>query len=214
MAMEFLKKREIPLLITSLSVAVMLIGYFLSISFLKDVSSLLNRAVMIIGGTATIIGIINVTMLYVRRINQRQEGHWYFAIYGLIMIAITCFLGFSYGPSSEIYIKYFQTIIVPLYSAMTGLLIFFITTATYRAFRARTLEGTLLLVSGCLVLLGNAPFGELISPVFPQISKWILDVPNGAAARGMTIGSGIGFVALGLRIMLGRERAAVPGGGE
>lgn len=206
MASSFLKRGEIPLVITAVSILIILSGYYLVIPQFTAAADTARKASTIIGGTAAFVALVNVTIVMGRRLMRKEAGHWYFAIWGLIMTYVTIAVGLTYGPFSGVYVKYFQSTQAPLYSAMTGLLIFFILSATYRAFRARSVEAMLLIIPGCIILLGNAPIGELISPLIPQASAWILNIPNSAAARGMTIGTGIGTIALGVRILSGRQR--------
>ena len=207
--MSILRSRELPRAIMVFSILILLGAYFFDISILQESGSYVRLTGNVIAGMASFVGLINITIVLLRRIQSRREGHWYFAIWGLIVAYVTIIFGIYYGPLSNAYIYFYQNIQAPLYSATTGLLVFFITTATYRSFKVRNVETALLVISGVLVLLGNAPVGEMISPMFPAISNWILDVPNGAASRGMTIGAGIGIIAIGIRNMLGKENVGL-----
>ena len=57
----------------------------------------------------------------------------------------------------------FQSIFTPLSATMFALLAFFVASASYRAFRIRNIEATLLLGSGILLMLGRVPIGEVMT---------------------------------------------------
>jgi hypothetical protein len=108
----------------------------------------------------------------------------------------------------------FSSIHVASSATMFSTLAFFISSAAYRTFRARTPEAAILLVSAVVVMLGRVPIGGYIADVIPEGMQWLMSVPNMAAKRGILLGVSLGAIATSLRIIFGIERSYLGGGGE
>jgi len=123
----------------------------------------------------------------------------------------------------------FKNIFTPLGATMFSLLAFFMASAAFRAFRAKSIPATLLLISAFFVMLGRVPIGAFvgqwlepilmpffslfpeswISPStqwFSEFAGFIMNVPNAAGQRAIMIGAALGMVAASLRIWIGLEK--------
>ena len=113
----------------------------------------------------------------------------------------------SQGLQSTMFRSFFDYILIPIFSTMFSLLAFFITSAAYRAFRARNVMATLLLLAALIVMLRFNPYlAYFFGDHSAKLSNWLMNVPNLAAQRAITIGVGLGMVATALKIILGIER--------
>lgn len=109
------------------------------------------------------------------------------------------------GLTSYMFRHFFDYIMIPIQSTMFSLLAFFIASAAYRAFRARSILATVLLASALVLMLRLIPLGP-VTGFMNDFSSWILLTPNLAAKRAILIGVGLGMVATSLKVVLGIER--------
>lgn len=177
----------------------------------------------VIGVFALVIGVGALIRLHYWRI-ARQSAGWFYSIVVFVGIITAATAGIIGGPRGSLYVWIFDSIFAPLDATMFSLLAFFMASAAYRAFRARTLEASLLLVAAVIVMLGRVPIGDFLwqriapqalvdkVPFLPeQITEWIMSVPNMAARRGIMIGAALGAISTSLKIILGVERSYLGG---
>ena len=105
-----------------------------------------------------------------------------------------------------------MTFFTPNDTALLAMIGWLLVPATYRAFRARNLDATILLLSGVIVMLMNVPIGEAIWSGFPVVGQWISSIPNIAGQRAFIITVAIGIIILTLRTVLGYEKGALAAG--
>jgi hypothetical protein len=176
---------------------------------------------IIIGIFTLVVGIGSLVNLHYDRVSKQKEN-WPYSIVTLSALLFMTLLGL-FSPDAiqnpkGLFMKMYFFVLSPVQATMFALLAFFIASAAYRAFRAKTLLATLLLLSAAVVMLGRVPIGDMLTGWLPEglrfsdIAKYILDYPNTAAKRAIYIGVGLGIAATALKIILGIERTWLGGG--
>jgi len=158
-----------------------------------------------------ILGIMSLLMVHGTKIT-RKAPRWQYSVVLLVGMVVTAASGFIWGMQEGTpFMWIFKNIQMPMSSTMFSLLAFYIASAAYKAFRARSPQATVLLIAAVIVMLGQVPVGMKISKYIPDISQWILNVPNLASKRGIMLGVGLAGVATSLKIILGIERSYLGG---
>jgi hypothetical protein len=227
-------KREVPLIITFITGVAIVVTFVIPHSPFGTIQDRLNNWYTIIAGFTTLLGLDSLITYHLRKLRNRKQGAWY-----SLVLLVSLFLTFAVGIYSWVRFRsplepsspggwMYSFVLLPLQSTMFALLAFFITSAAYRAFRIKTLESTLLLLTACLVMLARVPIGNWfwaqiahgIAAIFPSVNgnalaqapvlsgptEWVLQVPQMAAKRGISFGIALGGIAMSIRIILGIER--------
>lgn len=171
-------KRYIPILIVAVVGFLTLFGWFVENETIEAfVNDDATQWYDILASFAIILGALNLLKLQGRKILKQQSGWGYslFAIGGFIFAILAGFVikgsesvvwGAHVTSKGTLFKWMFEFIFTPLSATMFALLAFFVASASYRAFRIRNFEATLLLVSGIIIMLGRVPLGSSISSWF------------------------------------------------
>jgi len=211
-------KRQIPLILVLVLGIFFFIQFFIPSQLSTEIYQVTLQWEIVIGAFAIVLAVGSLFNHHLLKIRRRRE-HWQYSfatLAGLVVMALLGILGRVRGLDflSEWYYQIFLFVQAPMDAAMFAILAFYMASAAYRAFRARSKEALLLLVSGFIIMLGVIPFGALIWDKIPDIAEWIMMVPNMAAKRGILFGVGLGITATSLKIVLGIERSWLGGGGK
>lgn len=199
-------------IVTLVFALILMLQFFLEVPIIESAGSALTSWNIVIAAFAMGLAAFNLVRIHAKRIQQRR-GNWISSLVLLVVLVSQTFVGLVYGDGSTQYSIFFDGIMSPLGATMYAMIAFWIASAAFRAFRARTLDATVLLCVGIIVMLGNAPIGEVIWSKFPAIQSWLMNVPAMAAIRSLYIGAAIGGIAVGVRVLSGIERGHL-GGGE
>lgn len=215
---------QVPLLITFLAGVFMAVQFFVPHDLGVTVYTELLNWGRIIGAFALVLGIHSLLRTHMEKIRRRRHD-WPYSVAAIGSFVLMVVIGIGFGSGSGTTFDWiFRHVQVPLDATMFSLLAFFIASAAFRTFRARSTEATLLLVAAIVVMLGRVPgsllvvFGETsvgqwLHVNMPDVSEWIMNFPTVAAKRGIIFGVALGSIATALRIMLGIERSHLGGGG-
>jgi len=198
-------KQRIPLIIVFCVSVFMLIQYFVPLDSWAWLYQYFIDWTIIIGVFALLLGIWSLLRVNVDKIKRKAEN-WQFAVITLAGLFTMIVFGFAGGLNNYVYESLFYNVLVTIQATMFSLLAFFIASAAFRAFRARSVLASMLLIAGLIIMIRFVPMGP-ISEMVSSLAGWILKVPNMAAKRAIIIGIGLGAVATALKIMLGIERA-------
>lgn len=206
-------RKELPVWIGTIAGGIVVIDYFFNIPGLSTISKEIINWRIVLAAFALALGVGNLTRIHLHRIRERR-AYWpysaalLFTVYGYLILGL---LGTSKHPT---YMFFWNNLYQPLSATWYSTTVFYMTSATWRAFRIRNPQAAVLLISGIIVMLGSVGIGYALSPEIPKLSAWLIAIPNTASMRGITIGAALGMIALSMRVILGLERGHLGGVGE
>ncbi len=210
--MTFLK-RQGPLFLAFLSGMLLLCLQFIPHQRSQDIQTWTGSWIGVIAGAALPIGIASLLHLHIGKIRRRVSGWGYSmvacAAFGAALVTGLGFGGYQAGTALGWMVEHMLT---PLQATMFSVLGFYIASAAFRAFRARSFEAGVLLVSAVIIICGQIPVGYQLWHGAPDLAAEVLAVPNTAAKRALNFGISLGVIATSLRILFGIERSYLGGG--
>jgi hypothetical protein len=230
-------KRQWPIIVAFVCGIVMWARYYIPTEQSQTLQDEFVRWARILFGFAAMLGILSLLHHHWNKIKFKRPGFGFswITLVAFVIMALTGLLpiswrwiGFAEGfrDLNGPHMYLFEYMFVPMQATMFSVLAFFIASAGFRAFRARSVEATALLIAGCIIMIGRVPVGDVITSgvtagfggteysvlPFAQVTDWLLNVPNAAAQRGIILGVILSWVAIAVRIIFGIERTYMGGG--
>lgn len=161
---------------------------------------------LVLAAFALVLGYFNLLRVHLRRITARQN-----ILYSIVLVVtllVTFGLWFaSLLDNNPAFLDeaLFRLIILPIQSALGALLAFVLAVAGFRALRIRRSVGLFLFLATAIIVVLTQPAVGLGSVLLP-LRENIVDPITTGSLRGMLLGVAIGSIAVGLRILLYRDR--------
>lgn len=205
-------RRYIPWFIAAVLIILVMADTVMIQPTVNALASSATQVATIVGAFVVMISVVMISRIHVRRLYRGRTMiestvllicMWVTIVWGLFRL-----FGAGVSPTSEqTILNIFDAIVSPGDSTVFAILAFFIASAAYRAFRARNLDSTILLIVAILCMLAKAPIGESIfGPGIVVLGDFVLGIANKAGRRVFLMAMILASIALTIRIILGYER--------
>lgn len=191
-------------------------------SYMTDI----NNFIIVLGALAWGYALFSLWFIHSSALMKRT-GDWWMSILFFLGLIFGIIAGTGNGITEPTTIwqawrKFFDDIVslyiaFAFFSATYSILSFYLASAAYRSFKAKSKEAIFMMASAMIVMLGQIPFGVYLTSwipgsasktFIPQLSQWLQLVPNTAAVRGIWFGVMVASMAISLRFWLSLERGA------
>ena len=231
-------KRLVPLWITAAAGFVLIVAYFIPRT--QGWGEVTAIWFDILAAIAFILGGGNLLRVHLQRISDRRAG-WAYSAITVGTFALTLIVGLGKigvhpsplypdvrlsGEYREIGSPFwflYEYAFKPLTATMFAMLAFYISSAAFRAFRAKNTEAVMLLGTAFIILLGRTFAGTFLTSWIPDafsglrienLTIYIMSVFNTAGNRAIMIGIALGIASASLKVLLGVDRSYLGSGEE
>ncbi len=199
-------KKELPILLGLIAGILWYSEFFIAGMFQENQKLFFSNGMKVVGVVSVAVGIYSVARQNYYKIKYNNER--YYAILRVSMIFLMIFLGLKSGTSSGTpFSSMFMNVYVPFQATIFSLLAFYIASAAYRSFKAKSVESAVLLLASIIVMLSKIPLGGELWSQIPVIGEWIMDSPSSAGRRAIIFGGYLGSITMMIRIFFGLERS-------
>ena len=209
---EILKNRQLQIIVMALAFLLVFVPYFVEVPALETASTKLITITAIVNAVTLVLALQSQVRRGLNIVQRRQTG-WYFKAYMIItmvLMVVFAFFGRETGP----YHWVMYAVVNPLSSVNYGILAFYMASTAARAFRARNTQAILLLTTGFIVLLYQAPLTGAYAPWLEPIALYFGDTFGMAAGRMFLISVTVGAIVFGVRVLMGKETSVLGVGKE
>ncbi|MEJ5344575.1 MAG: hypothetical protein WHS83_06665 [Chloroflexus sp.] len=206
-------RQLITVLIAGVSGLIVLLDFVGAGPAVSAIAVVLVRWAALITAIAVAIGVLSVFFVHLRRARSRsaEAGYSLVLLAGMIVVIVA---GIFYPTRTATGLSLpttladppirtvFRLIYEPLAASLLALLSFFALSAMLRAMRSGRIEAVFVVAVALIALIIQLPPLALV-PIIGQTVQWVNDYLVAAGARGLLLGSAIGALVAGVRLLIG-----------
>ncbi len=206
-------RQLLAVLIAGVSGLIVLLDFIGAGPVVRLVAGILVQWAAVITALALLIGVVSVLNAHLRRVRRRAPEAGYSVVL-LAGMAIVIIAGILYPTRTATGLTLpttlasppvravFRLIYEPLAASLLALLAFFALSAMLRVLRSGRAEAIVVVVIAVLALLIQLP-PLAVAPGLGHIVQWFNEYLVAAGARGLLLGSAIGALVAGIRLLIG-----------
>jgi hypothetical protein len=199
-------KRRIPQIICFVFGAIMFAQYFSRHPWARKVNaSVLVDYWQIIFAFTLLVGVISFVKITVEQVKKGEDRPYRLMSLAGVFVMPAFAMVWGIGAESP-FMWVFENVQVPMQATVFSLLAFFVASASYRGFRARSAPAAVLLIAALLTILSRSSLEAWYPAALSEFAEWVRDHPSMSARRAILIGIGLGSLTTSLRVILGIER--------
>jgi hypothetical protein len=186
-------------------------------TYLTVASVKISNVFIVIGAMALGLGLVGLVQLHGGKLIKHDKDAMYSLSFFIAMVfSFVLTAGWMNAKETTVgnrlYLAMFNGLLVSFGTSSMGLLTFYLASASYRSFKLKNAEAGLMMAAAVLVMLGQVPFGQLISSWLPEDYQ-IQNITTSMAytivtpvMRAIRIGAAIGGLVLATRLWFSMER--------
>lgn len=183
---------------------IILLGFFITAPVIHSVRLYLIEWAVILGGIATLVGIVNMLRVHWRKVRAKNFS----SLVIILAFLITFICGILFSPANKQFQNVVTYIMIPVEATLMGLLTFSLLFATIRFFKMKKgIMGVIFLISTLVFLLVSSSFVTATIKI-PGLELFLtaLQMLPLAGARGIMLGVALGGIIAGIRVLIGVDR--------
>jgi len=205
--MSVVLRKYIPLVIVGVLGFFTIFSFPLDIKVFTDTSTQLGSWVMLLASFALGIGVINLFIVHGHPIMKKDKEKWPYSAALLLSLIIVFLIGIVDSVTGPSYKFLYDVIIGAGLLTLTALRGFFMFSAFTRAYKARNLEGGVMLLATLFVMMYQVPIFDSFLPQMSEFTKWMLDVPFVGVTRGFAMIAGIAMTIMAFKMLSGMDKS-------